>query len=40
LRPLGDTVYLAPPLTIPDEDLGELCEVFVAAVTAAQGGKP
>ena len=40
LRPLGDTVYLAPPLTISDDDLDELCQVFVAAVTAAQEGKP
>ncbi len=38
LRPLGDTVYLSPPLTISDDDLDELCQVFVAAVTAAQGG--
>ncbi len=37
LRPLGDTVYLAPPLTISDQELDELCDIFVAAVTAAQG---
>jgi adenosylmethionine-8-amino-7-oxononanoate aminotransferase len=40
LRPLGDTVYLAPPLTIDDADLDELCAIFAAAVAAAahQGG--
>jgi adenosylmethionine-8-amino-7-oxononanoate aminotransferase len=36
IRPLGDTVYLAPPLTIPDDDLDELCGIFVAAVRAAR----
>jgi adenosylmethionine---8-amino-7-oxononanoate aminotransferase len=39
LRPLGDTVYLAPPLTISDADLAELCDTFVAAVHAASGCK-
>jgi adenosylmethionine---8-amino-7-oxononanoate aminotransferase len=38
LRPLGDTVYLAPPLTIPDEDLDRLCAIFVASVGVAGGG--
>ncbi|HJK98599.1 MAG TPA: adenosylmethionine--8-amino-7-oxononanoate transaminase, partial [Polyangiaceae bacterium LLY-WYZ-14_1] len=32
LRPLGDTVYLTPPLTIPDDDLDRLLEIFAAAV--------
>jgi adenosylmethionine-8-amino-7-oxononanoate aminotransferase len=40
LRPLGDTVYLAPPLTISDAELDELCQIFVAAVGTALGGKP
>jgi adenosylmethionine-8-amino-7-oxononanoate aminotransferase len=34
LRPLGDTVYLAPPLTIPDPDLDRLCAIFVDAIRA------
>jgi adenosylmethionine-8-amino-7-oxononanoate aminotransferase len=28
IRPLGDTVYIVPPLTIPDEDLDELAIVL------------
>ena len=35
LRPLGDTVYLTPPLTIGDADLDRLCAIFVDAVRAA-----
>jgi adenosylmethionine-8-amino-7-oxononanoate aminotransferase len=35
LRPLGDTLYLAPPLTIADDELDELCTSFVAAARAA-----
>jgi adenosylmethionine-8-amino-7-oxononanoate aminotransferase len=35
LRPLGDTIYLAPPLTISPADLSELCEITAAAVSAA-----
>ncbi len=35
LRPLGDTVYIAPPLTIPDDVLDELLEVVEASVRAA-----
>lgn len=35
LRPLGGTVYLAPPLTISDDDLDQLCRVFVESVAAA-----
>ncbi len=32
LRPLGDTVYLTPPLNIAEGELDELCEIFAAAV--------
>ncbi|MCA9598837.1 MAG: adenosylmethionine--8-amino-7-oxononanoate transaminase [Myxococcales bacterium] len=32
LRPLGNVVYLAPPLTIPDEDLDELLGIFAESV--------
>jgi adenosylmethionine-8-amino-7-oxononanoate aminotransferase len=35
LRPLGDTIYMAPPLTIPDEDLERLCTIFVESALAA-----
>jgi adenosylmethionine-8-amino-7-oxononanoate aminotransferase len=35
LRPLGDTVYMAPPLTIEDADLDRLCEIFTDSVLAA-----
>jgi adenosylmethionine-8-amino-7-oxononanoate aminotransferase len=35
LRPLGDTVYLAPPINIADDDLDRLCEIFSASVRAA-----
>ena len=35
LRPLGDVVYVAPPLTISDEDLKELLEIVEASVRAA-----
>jgi adenosylmethionine-8-amino-7-oxononanoate aminotransferase len=34
LRPLGDTVYVAPPLTIPDADLDELLAIVRASVEA------
>jgi adenosylmethionine-8-amino-7-oxononanoate aminotransferase len=33
LRPLGDTVYIAPPLNITDGDLDELLEIVRASVT-------
>lgn len=36
LRPLGNTVYVTPPLNIPDADLDELLDV-VAACVADQG---
>jgi adenosylmethionine-8-amino-7-oxononanoate aminotransferase len=35
LRPLGDTLYLAPPLNISIGELDELGEIFVAAARAA-----
>jgi adenosylmethionine-8-amino-7-oxononanoate aminotransferase len=34
LRPLGDTVYAAPPLNIPDTDLEELIDIIEASVRA------
>jgi adenosylmethionine-8-amino-7-oxononanoate aminotransferase len=34
LRPLGNTVYVAPPLNIPDDDLEELLGIVEEAVTA------
>jgi adenosylmethionine-8-amino-7-oxononanoate aminotransferase len=33
IRPLGDTVYLCPPLTISDRDLDELLAIFEESVT-------
>lgn len=35
LRPLGDTVYIAPPLNIEDSDLDELLSIVEASVRAA-----
>jgi adenosylmethionine-8-amino-7-oxononanoate aminotransferase len=35
LRPLGDTVYVAPPLNIPDADLDELLDIVETSVRAA-----
>jgi adenosylmethionine-8-amino-7-oxononanoate aminotransferase len=35
LRPLGDVVYVAPPLTIPDDVLERLLDVVEASVRAA-----
>jgi adenosylmethionine-8-amino-7-oxononanoate aminotransferase len=37
LRPLGDTVYVTPPLNIPDADLDELLHIVEASVRAAAG---
>jgi adenosylmethionine---8-amino-7-oxononanoate aminotransferase len=37
LRPLGDTVYVTPPLNIPDADLDELLHIVDASVRAAAG---
>jgi adenosylmethionine-8-amino-7-oxononanoate aminotransferase len=34
LRPLGDTVYLCPPLTIPEPELHELFDILEASVRA------
>jgi adenosylmethionine---8-amino-7-oxononanoate aminotransferase len=34
LRPLGDTVYVAPPLNIPDADLDELLGVVAESIGA------
>jgi adenosylmethionine-8-amino-7-oxononanoate aminotransferase len=35
LRPLGDTVYITPPLTIPDDALTQLLENLHDAIGAA-----
>jgi len=35
LRPLGDTVYVTPPLTIPDDDLDALLAIVEESVAAA-----
>lgn len=35
LRPLGNVVYITPPLTIADQDLDELLEILAASVRAA-----
>ena len=32
LRPLGSTVYVAPPLNIPDPDLDQLLDIVEASV--------
>ena len=37
LRPLGDTVYLCPPLTIADKDLDELLELSDRLVVMFHG---
>jgi adenosylmethionine-8-amino-7-oxononanoate aminotransferase len=34
LRPLGDTVYVCPPLVMSDAELDELLAIFVASVRA------
>ncbi len=34
LRPLGNVVYVAPPLVIPDDDLDELLQIVTASVAA------
>jgi adenosylmethionine-8-amino-7-oxononanoate aminotransferase len=41
LRPLGDVVYVAPPLNIPEADLEELLTIVRESVTAAllEGGR-
>ena len=35
LRPLGDTVYVCPPLVIGDQDLGDLLQILEESVQAA-----
>jgi adenosylmethionine-8-amino-7-oxononanoate aminotransferase len=35
IRPLGDTVYVCPPLTIADRDLDELLAIFEESIAAA-----
>jgi len=37
LRPMGNVVYVAPPLNIPDADLDELLEIVGESVRAALG---
>jgi adenosylmethionine-8-amino-7-oxononanoate aminotransferase len=39
LRPLGDTVYVTPPLNIPDEDLGLLLDIVRQSIEAALRAK-
>lgn len=39
LRPLGNVVYVAPPLVIPDADLDELLGIVAESVAAALGGR-
>jgi adenosylmethionine-8-amino-7-oxononanoate aminotransferase len=34
LRPLGNVVYITPPLNIPDDDLDELLDIVRASVEA------
>jgi adenosylmethionine-8-amino-7-oxononanoate aminotransferase len=34
IRPLGDTVYLCPPLTISDADLDTLLAIFEESIAA------
>ena len=36
IRPLGNVVYLMPPLTIPDDILTTLCQTLVTAVATSQ----
>jgi adenosylmethionine-8-amino-7-oxononanoate aminotransferase len=38
LRPLGNVVYVAPPLNIPDTDLAELLDVVFESIRAADAG--
>src|SRR5262249_37729819 len=37
LRPLGNTVYVAPPLTIVLQDLEQLLEIFERSIAVALG---
>ena len=40
LRPLGDVVYVAPPLNIPDADLDELLAIVGESVRALSLSPP
>lgn len=40
LRPLGDTVYVAPPLVISETDLRQLLDILHASIVAAYKTKP
>jgi adenosylmethionine-8-amino-7-oxononanoate aminotransferase len=40
LRPLGNVVYVTPPLNIPDADLDALLGIVTESVTAVAGGAP
>ena len=35
LRPMGDCVYICPPLNIADGDLDRLCDIFEASIDTA-----
>jgi adenosylmethionine-8-amino-7-oxononanoate aminotransferase len=37
LRPLGDTVYVTPPLTIPDGELDELLGIVRESIASVMG---
>jgi adenosylmethionine-8-amino-7-oxononanoate aminotransferase len=39
LRPLGNVVYVTPPLVIPDADLDELLGIVAESVTAVAGAR-
>ena len=38
LRPLGDTVYVCPPLNITERDLDDLLGILEASIVAAKAG--
>ena len=40
LRPLGNTVYLCPPLTIPDRDLDRLLAIMLESIEAVTHQNP
>jgi adenosylmethionine-8-amino-7-oxononanoate aminotransferase len=40
LRPLGDTIYICPALTIDDEVLAELLDIVSASIQEVAGGQP
>lgn len=39
-RPLGNTVYLTPPLNAPDGDLSRMVDVLVESIAAVATGRP